>query len=88
MLGLVAIMGTYTAAIGYVAARWAPARGALRWLFLLPALWVFAEWIRGWFLSGFPWLALGYSQLASDVCCTISKSTMLITNFKLAIKSS
>ena len=67
MLGLVAIMGTYTAAIGYVAARWAPARGALRWLFLLPALWVFAEWMRGWFLSGFPWLALGYSQLATPL---------------------
>ena len=41
-------------------ARWAPASGALRWLFLLPALWVLAEWLRGWFLSGFPWLALGY----------------------------
>ncbi|MEY2920396.1 MAG: hypothetical protein RL261_1701 [Pseudomonadota bacterium] len=67
MLGLVAIMGTYTAAIGYVAARWAPASGALRWLFLLPALWVLAEWVRGWFLSGFPWLALGYSQLATPL---------------------
>ncbi len=38
-----------------------PPRGALRWLFLLPALWVLSEWLRGWFLSGFPWLALGYS---------------------------
>jgi apolipoprotein N-acyltransferase len=65
MLGLVAIMGSYTALIGYVAARWLPARGALRWLWLLPALWVLAEWVRGWFLSGFPWLALGYTQLGT-----------------------
>ncbi|MDH5227180.1 MAG: apolipoprotein N-acyltransferase, partial [Gammaproteobacteria bacterium] len=59
MLGLVAIMATYTAAIGYAIARWAPRSGALHWLFLLPAFWVLAEWVRGWFLSGFPWLALG-----------------------------
>ena len=63
MLGLVAIMGAYSAAIGWVAARWAPRAGLLRWLVVLPALWVLAEWVRGWFLSGFPWLALGYTQL-------------------------
>jgi apolipoprotein N-acyltransferase len=67
MLGLVAIMGAYTAAVGYAMARWAPARGNLRWLFLLPALWVLAEWLRGWVLSGFPWLALGYTQLATPL---------------------
>ena len=35
---------------------------AIRFLLVLPALWVMAEWLRGWFLSGFPWLNLGYSQ--------------------------
>ena len=63
MLGLVAIMGSYTAALGYAVARWGTASGARRWLLLLPAGWVLVEWFRGWFLSGFPWLALGYTQL-------------------------
>jgi len=63
MLGLVAIMGSYTAALGYAVARWGAATGTARWLLLLPAGWVLIEWFRGWFLSGFPWLALGYTQL-------------------------
>ena len=63
MLGLVAVMGSYTALLGYAVARWGAADGPLRWLVLIPAGWVFTEWLRGWFLSGFPWLALGYSQL-------------------------
>jgi apolipoprotein N-acyltransferase len=62
MLGLVTIMGLYHAALGYVAARWLPAAGALRWLVALPAAWLLMEWWRGWFLSGFSWLSLGYSQ--------------------------
>jgi apolipoprotein N-acyltransferase len=39
-----------------------PSSGAARYLIGLPALWLLVEWWRGWFLSGFPWLSLGYSQ--------------------------
>jgi apolipoprotein N-acyltransferase len=31
-----------------------------------PAAWVLGEWIRGWLFSGFPWLAIGYSQAPSS----------------------
>ncbi|MFT5721514.1 MAG: apolipoprotein N-acyltransferase [Motiliproteus sp.] len=30
-----------------------------------PALWVLAEGFRGWFLTGFPWLYLGYAPIDS-----------------------
>lgn len=55
-------LALFPAAVGALARAFAlclPARCAL----LLPALWTLAEWARGWLLTGFPWLALGYSQI-------------------------
>jgi apolipoprotein N-acyltransferase len=62
IVALVAIMALYYALLGYVAARWLPTEGPSRFLLGLPAAWLLTEWLRGWFLSGFPWLSLGYSQ--------------------------
>ncbi len=62
VLALVGIMSLYQALLGWLVARLLPRSGALRWLVALPGLWLLVEWWRGWFLSGFPWLGLGYSQ--------------------------
>jgi apolipoprotein N-acyltransferase len=64
-LALAALMAAYYALLGWLAARWLPGRGAMHWLVGLPAAWTVIEWLRGWFLSGFPWLSLGYSQTDS-----------------------
>ncbi|MEY4932272.1 MAG: hypothetical protein RLZZ403_592 [Pseudomonadota bacterium] len=63
MVAMISILSGYSALFGYLQARWLPQSGLMRWIVALPAGWVIVEWFRGWFLSGFPWLALGYTQL-------------------------
>lgn len=35
----------------------------IRFIILFPVGIAIADWTRGWFLSGFPWLSIGYSQI-------------------------
>ena len=59
---LVAIMAGYSAIACALAVYLAPRDGWRRRLLLFPGLWALLEWVRSWFLSGFPWLTLGYSE--------------------------
>jgi apolipoprotein N-acyltransferase len=60
----VAAMALYPALTGYLVARCFPlTRLPVRALLVFPGLWTLGEWFRGWFLTGFPWLQAGYSQM-------------------------
>lgn len=60
---LVMFLALYPAAVGYAVRRLGVAGRRRELLLLMPTAWVLAEWVRGWFFTGFTWLQLGYSQL-------------------------
>jgi apolipoprotein N-acyltransferase len=66
-LGLIALMSVYSAALCFLANRFWLKAGATRAWLVLPVLWVLLEWLRGWALSGFPWLSLGYAMIDSPL---------------------
>ena len=64
MVGLVLIMSAYFWLTGWLISRLV--HGEPWYLFAVaPAAWVIIEWARGWLFTGFPWMALGYSQVDS-----------------------
>ncbi len=63
MLGLVLIMAIWMAITGWLTSTLSHGE-PLRLLWVAPAAWVLIEWLRGWVFTGFPWLAVGYSQVS------------------------
>jgi apolipoprotein N-acyltransferase len=64
---LIGLMSLYLTALCYLANRFWLKPGATRAWLVLPVLWVLLEWLRGWLLSGFPWLSLGYAMIDSPL---------------------
>jgi apolipoprotein N-acyltransferase len=59
--GFCAYLALFPALAGWASVRLAPVNSPAR-LALAAAAWTITEWLRGWVLSGFGWLSVGYAQ--------------------------
>ncbi|WP_397457886.1 apolipoprotein N-acyltransferase [Pseudomonas asplenii] len=86
MLAFIAAIAWFFALPAWVWARWirrneAPLADALAFA----ALWVAQEAFRGWFLTGFPWLYSGYSQLDGPLAGLAPLGGIWLISFALAL---
>jgi apolipoprotein N-acyltransferase len=59
----VMFMALFPALTGYLANRFLKGPDAITLVVVYPAMWSLLEWLRGWLLTGFPWLTAGQAQL-------------------------
>ncbi|MDF0606806.1 apolipoprotein N-acyltransferase [Neisseriaceae bacterium TC5R-5] len=62
---LPAYLALYPGLVLWLTMRWLQ-QPWQRCLLLFPALWVLGEWLRSWVMTGFPWAAVGYSQITES----------------------
>ncbi|WP_172150131.1 MULTISPECIES: apolipoprotein N-acyltransferase [Pseudomonas] len=87
-LGFVAGLGLLLALAAWLWARWlrrseAPLADALAFA----ALWLAQEAFRSWFLTGFPWLYAGYSQLDGPLAGLAPIGGVWLLSFVLALSA-
>lgn len=59
----ISVLSVFPMIQGYVLNRFFQKPSAIKFFIAFPISWVLIDVIRGWFLTGFPWLYIGYSQL-------------------------
>src|ERR1700730_10611692 len=61
-----AYLAVFPALAGWITAR-ITAPDSIARLMVAAAAWTLSEWLRGWLFSGFGWLSIGYTQVATPL---------------------
>ncbi|MCC2604471.1 apolipoprotein N-acyltransferase [Planctobacterium marinum] len=61
---LVAYLSLFPAGALWLSQKFSPTKYQI---LVITACWFLFEWLRSWFLTGFPWLSLGYTQSTSPL---------------------
>ncbi|NCF28581.1 MAG: apolipoprotein N-acyltransferase [Gammaproteobacteria bacterium] len=84
---LVMFLALYPAIVGYAVRRLGVENRRYQLLLLMPAAWVLAEWVRGWFFTGFTWLQLGYSQVGSPLQSLLPVGGIYAASWAVAVSA-
>lgn len=80
----VMILALYPALFGALAFRCRHLQAS--WFLLAaPALWLLVEWFRSWFLTGFPWLSIGYSTIDTPLAGFAPIGGVFLNSLLLAV---
>ncbi|GAB7219480.1 apolipoprotein N-acyltransferase [Vibrio comitans] len=86
---LVGYLSIYSALFTALFTRFNGNKNWFKALLVTPALWLVCDWLRGWALTGFPWLLLGYTQIDSPLAGLAPIGGVdLISMWVMAISSS
>lgn len=87
-LGLTAGLGLLFALLAWLWVHWLRRSGApLTDALAFASLWLAMEAFRGWFLTGFPWLYAGYSQVGGPLAGLIPLGGVWLASFLVALSA-
>lgn len=78
-------LALYYGLAAWLATRLTPGGKRIPRLLMLAVLFVFMEWGRSWFLTGFPWLTIGYTQMDSWLAGYAPLGGVLLVSLLLAL---
>jgi len=88
-IAIVCFWSLFPALTAFLSVKLVAKQHKSRTLWVIPLIWILIEYYRGyWFLNGFPWLQIAYSQLGTPLQGFIPVVGVYGTGFMLALTAS
>lgn len=85
-VAIICFWSVFPAVTAYISVKITPGKHKKQLLWVIPLVWVLVEYYRGyWFLNGFPWLQIAYTQLDTPLRGFVPIMGVYGTGFLLAL---